>query len=156
MLKVRGAAGIKTIDAVRLRKVADANPPKEILAIRIRTPDGLKTVWRKPGVLSAICESSPYGAVASGTAVGVQTSSAEVIVSGGFPPYTPAWTRTDANPETWNAVYPDRLITPFIAASVDPDDLQSSTWECEVTDSRGNTATTNEITVNAQNFGTGL
>ncbi len=156
MLKVRNTTATKTIDAVRLRKVVDVNPPAEILTVRIRTADGLKTIWRKPGVLSAISESSPYGAVASGTAQGVQTSSAEVIVSGGFPPYTYAWTRTDADPATWNAVNPTQAVCPFIAASVDPEEIQSSTWECDVEDSRGNTITSNEITATAQNFGTGL
>lgn len=156
MLRIRNASAVKQVDAVRLRKVADANPPAEILTMRIRTTTGLKTVWRKPDVLTAVSESSPYGAVASGSAIGVQTSSAEVIVTGGFPPYSYQWTRTDADPATWGAVYPTAAACPFIAASVPAEEIQTSTWECEATDTRGNTITSNEITATAQNFGTGL
>ena len=156
MLRTRNTTAVKAIDAVRLRKVDDENPPVEIAAIRIRTADGLKTIWRKPGVLSAICESSPYGAVASSSAVGVQTSAAEVIVTGGFPPYSYAWTRTDSDPATWNAINAGAAVTAFIASAVPAGEFFTSTWECEVEDSRGNTATTETITATAENFGSGF
>lgn len=156
MLRTRNTTAAKAIDAVRLRKVADANPPKEILTVRIRTADGLKTIWRKPGVLSAICESSPYGAVASSSAVGVQTSAAEVVVTGGFPPYSYAWTRTDSDPATWNAISPSAAVSAFIASAVPAAEFFTSTWVCEVEDSRGNTDTTDTITATAENFGSGI
>lgn len=156
MLKARTTTATKTIDAVRLRKVADSNPPVEVSTIRIRTESGLKTIWRKPGVLSAVVEISPYGAAASGVSVSIVTSAATVTVSGGFPPYTYGWRRTDADPTTWNAVSPSSATSTFVADSVAPEKIQGSIWVCDVKDDRGNTATSNAITATAQNFGTGL
>lgn len=113
--------------------------------------DTLSLVWSKAGALS-IEATNVYGGGSSASAIPVQTNATLATVTGGQEPYTFAVTRDGASGDTWVINGPISSNSRFTASAVSAYTTQTETFQIEVTDNRGDTAST-IITATAENFG---
>ena len=152
MITARNITTAKQIDAVKYRN--SANVSKGIASIKIRNAANvLKTVFSPANNLAVNVPASVYGAQSSLAPTAVTTEIAGAIPSGGTAPYTYLWTRTDANPESWNIIAPTSNGTAFRSNAVGVGDTNLATFICTVTDSRGNSVASITINATAENFG---
>lgn len=151
MTELREMSGVTEIGAIQLREVA-SGPITEIGEIWLREASGLTLVWS----ISTEIEATPnnlevYGSRAREETIAVTTFATIVSVTGGTPPYTHSWARTDGGSGTWEIVHTDG--TARFRRSCAPGDNFTATFADTVTDARGNTATTADVQATVENFG---
>lgn len=94
-----------------------------------------------------------YGAAASNANVAVTTSVVAVVVTGGTPPYSYQWQRTDAALGPWSILSPTFAGTAFRRASLAPAESDTAAFSVTVTDARGNSVTSGDIIATVLNYG---
>lgn len=153
-IRIRDGGGtLRTLSRVRMRD--GAGVLRFIKRIRVRDGGGtLRTVWQALDV-----SVSPPNATGNyrGSSVAPQNiSTASVVASpvGGFAPFTYAWSEVGASAYSWTISAPAGATTKFTAAAVGIGENATQTFRVVVTDSTGNTATT-EVTATVLNLSTG-
>lgn len=143
--------GLSAIAAVHVRG-ADVDLIS-ISAGKVRNQAGvLKTFFSSMAAVA-----SPPSLVAYGNDPGpvdIHTGSVTVSVTGGAPPYTYAWARTDADADTWLIEDADGPTTTFTCTAADVGG-HSAAFACTVEDSAGAEAVSNEVGCSARNLGGG-
>ena len=137
-----------------LRGVVSPRGVKDIVRGSVLTPDGDKVFWGGiTGDLSVTRDRSTVsGAASSDVSVEIATSLVSVTAAGGTPPYSYAWSTTDNDGGNWTIASPGKAETLFRHASVDPAEVEQTTFTCKVTDGAGRTG---QVGVNAfvRNYG---
>lgn len=114
----------------------------------------LVKIWGEEGAGGTLTVSaSPanvYGGKSSKFAVDVDTPPVTATPAGGVPPYTYAWTLSVGT--GWTILDDDAATTAFRASSVAAAATKTATFEIEVTDSLGATAT-DTVEATAENYG---
>lgn len=148
MSAIRTPSGLATLAAISLRD--GASVLQSVASGSIRTVAGLRAFFSAMSVSAA---PDPAGFGNSTGAILVTTGSPAVAtVSGGVAPYTYAWRQTDGS--DWTITTDTALSTTF-SIPVDPATLEDGTFVCDVTDSTGFVATSNEVTATCTNLGGG-
>lgn len=141
-----------TIAAISARNADNDLVPVSIGKARNTT--SVKTFFSGLSVLVVPDFITGYGNSSSPEDITVGTFTA--TGAGGVAPYTYAWTRTDAEPETWVINSPTAAATSMTAEAIDQFLGRNATFICTVTDANGNEADSNEVTARAKNLGGGL
>lgn len=143
MLRVRDTTStLRTIADV---KFFDGAVLREIATIRLRTSEGLKTVFSR--ISASLSPSAVHGL--GNAASPVTTNPATCNPVGGAAPYTYTWSQVSGDP-IWTVASPGAKSTAFTASPLSPGEFAEATFQCVVTDSSGATATTAAITASAQ------
>lgn len=152
-VKVRTAAGLKTVAALKVRTGAGL---KSIVTGKVRASDGLKTFFSSGGSGAFTVSALPlvaFGGASSGLAVTVMTEYVSVTVTGGTAPYSYAWDQVGATAETWTIESIGSANTRFACSGVADGDSYIATFKCTVTDANGSTVDSANVEANVINYG---
>lgn len=143
-------SGLQGIAAVKVRSGGALG---DYANVYVRTGGVTEKVWSALEPLSVTTAfASVYGAGNSGSTITVSTAETALIVTGGTPPYTGAWARTDGGGHAWSILSPTAIDTRF-STSVAPGTVENATFECTITDADGTVVVGPEITADAENYG---
>lgn len=137
-LKIQDAGTLRTITRLYIRQ---GGVNRRIRTLKIMDGGTLRTVATFADTLSV----SADGASGNGPGTGpsnVTTDSTTAVVSGGFAPYTYAWSLvTNGGGTASTATNPTSATTAFQKANVPQDASYTDVWQVTVTDAVGSTAT---------------
>ncbi len=151
MLVARDNVAARTITNVKARDAS--NTLRQCQFVRVRDAGNvLRTVWAF--LTAAATPSAVTGYANSASPININTSGAVAAPSGGTPPYSYAWARTDGGGDAWTINSPSAASTTFQATGVNPGDAFTATFACTVTDSLGVTATTSDVSATSINTNT--
>lgn len=149
MIALRESGGLAELGAINVR---DAGGLSDIGEAYVRDSGGLQSIWSPSGAFEAVpSELDVFGGRSSADTVQVTTFATVVNVTGGVPPYTHSWARTDGGPGTWD-ILPDGVSTRF-RTLVPSETEYSAMFADTVTDARGSTVTTADVIATVRNFG---
>lgn len=138
---VRDEANVsRTITAIQVRD--ETNTERDISEVWVRDSNNVPRLVFSPVAPLTLAIDPPvlYGASSgSGT---ITTDPATATPTGGLAPFTYSWVLEDYiadTPPTANS--PASATTTFTQTGLTPGDSASSSWQCEVTDDQGATAT---------------
>lgn len=144
-IRVKAVGSTRTVTRVRVRDAAGVL--RFVSRIRMRDAGNvLRTVF------SGFSASIPTTVSASSATSPITTAAVAVTVSGGNAPFTYNWRVKNNDPATYNVdgisiLAPTTSSTQFRASIPTPGDGAFGSFECVVTDSLGNSVTSNSIDV---------
>lgn len=144
MIEVRDASAPQKAKAFEVRNSGGVHAAK---IAQVRDASGVaKTFWQ--AMTASAAPSSVSGAANVNGTVTVVTNSTSATPAGGTGPYTYLWSGGSAG---WSIGSPNNATTSFARSGLGPDDSDTTTFTCTVTDATGVTATTNSVEAFAQN-----
>lgn len=151
MMRERTLTGVKNAASIKERTPTGL---KAAANVYIRTPTGTKRFYSSASAtLTVNAPGSAYGGASYPGTTAVSTDTVTATVTGGTPPYTGIWTRTDGNPESWIIPSSTSPSTNFRCEEVGPGDVFNATFIYTATDSLGVVGVSNEVTATVTNIG---
>ena len=137
-LKVQDAGTLRTITNLYIRT---AGGNRRIRTLKVMVGGTLRTVATFADTMSVTVGGAVGNAYGSGPA-NVTTNNTTAVVTGGFSPYTYAWSLVSNGGGTAStATNPTSATTAFQKVNVPQDASYTDVWQVTVTDAVGSTAT---------------
>jgi hypothetical protein len=153
-VKIRDASNaLRTVKTIHVRDAS--NVSRVVKQIHVRDASNVSRLMAGTGsagtTMTVIADpNTVYGATGSHAPQRVYTNGTTATPTGGTPPYSYAWTADSG----WDATAATAATTAFLSPSVGPGDggVFGNAF-CTVTDSNGQVVASNDVSLNADNYG---